>query len=208
MGIQFGLPEELLNTKNSIVIFGGSFNPPHNGHIIIAQLVREMFGNSVDMHVVTNSIPPHKEVDVPFGIRFELTKIAFKKTGLLVSDIENKLGGISYAINTVAYYKKMYNNIFYLVGEDALLTIEKWYKYDELLKKIKMIVYPRYKDIKIVERAENILGNLANSVYILDLPLIQISSTMIRERVKNKQSIYGFVPDELIPYIEEVYGDR
>jgi nicotinate-nucleotide adenylyltransferase len=207
MGIQFGLPAELLNIKNSLVIFGGSFNPPHNGHIIIAQMVKELFKKS-DFHIVPSSIPPHKEVEVPFGIRYELTKIAFKKTGLFVSDVENKLGGVSYAINTVNHYKKTFDNIFFLVGEDALLTIEKWYKYEELLNKVKMIVYPRYKNLEVIKRAENALGELSSSIYILDLPLIQISSTLIRERLKKKLSIYGFVPDELIPYLEEVYGAR
>jgi len=207
MAIQFGLPEELLNIKNSLVIFGGSFNPPHNGHIIISQMVSELFKNS-DFHIVPSSLPPHKEVEVPFGIRYELAKIAFKKTGLFVSDIENKLGGISYAINTVNHYFKTYKNIFFLVGEDALNTIEKWYKYDELLSKVKMIVYPRYNNIEMIKRAEKALGEISSSIFMLNLPLIQISSTMIRERLKKKLSVYGFVPDELIPYLEEVYGER
>ncbi|ACJ75223.1 nicotinic acid mononucleotide adenylyltransferase [Thermosipho africanus Ob7] len=208
MAIQFGLPKELLNTKNSLVIFGGSFNPPHNGHIIIAQLVREMF-KYADMHIVTSSTPPHKHVDVDFKTRFYLTKKAFEKVkGVEISDIENKLGGISYAINTIEYYEKYYESIFFLVGEDALFSIEKWYRYEDILKKVKMLVYPRYKDKTLYERANNVLKELSNSIYILDLPLIQISSTIVRERVKNKQSIYGFVPESIIELVEEVYGDR
>ncbi|MBO8161436.1 MAG: nicotinate (nicotinamide) nucleotide adenylyltransferase [Thermosipho sp. (in: Bacteria)] len=207
MGIQFGLPAELLNLENSIILFGGSFNPPHNGHVIIAQLVRELF-KKAEMHVVVSSVPPHKEVNVPFGIRYELAKIAFKKLNLHVSDIEHKLGGISYAINTVEHYRKTYSNVFYLVGEDALISLEKWYKYQELLSKIKMLVYPRFKDAEILRRAESVLGKLSDSIYYLDLPLIQISSTIVRERLKKGLGVYGFVPDELIPYVEEVYGDR
>ncbi|WP_126992893.1 nicotinate (nicotinamide) nucleotide adenylyltransferase [Thermosipho globiformans] len=208
MAIQFGLPKELLNTKNSLVIFGGSFNPPHNGHIIISQLVREMF-KYADMHIVTSSNPPHKHVDVDFKTRFQLTKKAFEKVkGVEISDIENRLGGISYAINTIEYYEKYYESIFFLVGEDALFSIEKWYRYEDILKKVKMLVYPRYKDKTLYERANNVLKELSSSIYILDLPLIQISSTIVRERVKNKQSIYGFVPESIIELVEEVYGDR
>ncbi|MBT1247148.1 MULTISPECIES: nicotinate (nicotinamide) nucleotide adenylyltransferase [unclassified Thermosipho (in: thermotogales)] len=203
METQFGLPKELLNLKNSLVIFGGSFNPPHNGHIVIAQLVREMF-KSADFHIVTSATPPHKSVEIPFETRHLLTKKAFEKMeNVKVSDIEHRLGGISYAINTIEYYEKTYENIFFLVGEDALYSIEKWYRYEDILKKVKMIVYPRFKDKSLVKKVEK-----WNSIYLLDLPLIQISSTTIRERIKKGLSVYGFVPESIIPLVEEVYCDR
>ncbi|ANQ53522.1 nicotinic acid mononucleotide adenylyltransferase [Thermosipho sp. 1063] len=192
-----------MNLKNSLVIFGGSFNPPHNGHIVIAQLVREMF-KSADFHIVTSATPPHKSVEVPFKTRYLLTKKAFEKMeNVKVSDIEHRLGGISYAINTIEHYEKTYENIFFLVGEDALYSIEKWYRYEDILKKAKMIVYPRFKDKSLVKKVEK-----WNSIYLLDLPLIQISSTTIRERIKKGLSVYGFVPESIIPLIEEVYCDR
>lgn len=210
MAIQFGLPEKPLNIKNSIVIFGGSFNPPHNGHIIIAQLVRELFKYS-DMHIIPNSTPPHKKVEVSFSKRFLMTKKTFEKiNNIVVSDIENKLGGISYAINTIKYYENQYNKIFYLVGEDSLLSIDKWYKYEEILKRVTLIVYPRYRT-KIkdkYEQIENTIKYLPHSIYLLDLPLIEISSSLIRQRVKEGKSIYGFVPDSIIDIVKEVYSDR
>ncbi|OOC37373.1 nicotinate-nucleotide adenylyltransferase [Thermosipho melanesiensis] len=208
MAIQFGLPEELLSLKNSLVIYGGSFNPPHNGHIIIAQLVREMF-RFADFHVVTSSTPPHKKVDVSFKERFFLTKKAFEKVeGITVSDIEHRLGGVSYAINTIEYYEKKYSHIFFLVGEDALYSIEKWYRYEDILKKAHMLVYPRFKDELVYKKVERVLESLSNSIYILKLPLIQISSTVVRERAIKGLSLYGFVPQHIISYVEEIYGNR
>ncbi|QTA38809.1 nicotinate (nicotinamide) nucleotide adenylyltransferase [Thermosipho ferrireducens] len=205
MAIQFGLPEELLNLENSLIIFGGSFNPPHNGHVMIANLVIELF-KGMEFHIVPSATPPHKKVSIEFLKRYEMARIAFSKIkGVKVVDTEYKLGGISYAVNTVNYYKKFFDNIFYLVGEDALASIEKWYKYEELLKKVIMIVYPRYKDESLVERANSVLGELAEKIYMLDLPIIQISSTFIRDRVKKGLSVYGFVPESIIPIVEEVY---
>ena len=69
-------------------------------------MVKELFSN-YDFHVVTNAVSSYKKVEVPFEIRYKLTKIALKKkTGLFVSDVEKKIGGINHAIRTVDYYLK------------------------------------------------------------------------------------------------------
>lgn len=68
-----------------------------------------------------------------------------------------------------------------------------------------MLVYPRYNNFEVINKVEKKLRELSNSIFILDLPLIQISSTMIRKRIRKKLNVYGFVPDEIIPYLEEIY---
>ncbi len=195
-----------LNIKSdSAVIYGGSFNPPHVGHIIILSYALSLLDG--DFYVVTAANPPHKIVQIGFEKRFEWPKKTFSRfTNIQITDIERKLGGINYAIRTVDFFLNYYKNVTLLIGEDGLGNIERWYKYEELLSKVTFAIYPRTRDRSLYKRGKEILGSLYDkSIIELDTPLIEISSSEIRKRVKEGKSIVGMVVDEIIEEVERVY---
>ncbi len=206
MEIPSGSSELNLNIKSdSAVIYGGSFNPPHIGHIIILSYALSL--SDGDFYVVTAANPPHKSLEVDFEKRFEWTKKTFSRfSNIQITDIERKLGGINYAIRTVDFFLNYYKNVTLLIGEDGLGNIEKWYKYDELLSKVTFAIYPRTRDGMLYKRGKEILGSLYDkSIIELDTPLIEISSSEIRKRVKEGKSIVGMVVDEIIEEVKRVY---
>lgn len=179
-----------------IIFFGGSFNPPHIGHKIIANIAYDEF--KPDRFIVSAAPnPPHKKkidiVDTQKRIFF------CKKTfddSFEISDIEKSLSEPSYTLKTLEYLKKYDNNIFLLIGEDSLFNFNKWYKYEDILKISKLLVYPR-------------LGYSTKNIIIphirLKAPIIEISSTDIRNRIKNKKTIKGMVEESIEEEIKNVY---
>jgi len=200
-----------LNTKiERLGIFGGSFNPPHNGHIIIANYALEIL--KLDLLLIVPTFhPAHKPVSslAPFERRYEWLKKIFRRNDkIFVSSFEKERGGISYSIYTVDHFSKLYSTKpYFLVGEDVLSYIERWYRYEELLEKVHLVVYPRYCGKPYHERARKILKDMFDDIIFLDTPLVQISSTEIRKRVKKGLSIDGMVPESIIEEVREVYKD-
>ncbi|HIP91848.1 MAG TPA: nicotinate (nicotinamide) nucleotide adenylyltransferase [Thermotoga sp.] len=198
-----------LNTKiDRLGIFGGSFNPPHNGHIIIANYALELLKLDL-LLIVPVYHPPHKPICslVPFEKRYEwLQKIFQDNRKILVSSFERDKGGISYSIHTVEYFSELFSTKpYFLIGEDALSYIEKWYKYKELLKKVQPVVYPRYCGNPYHEHAKRVLGDLFDSIIFLEAPLVQISSTDIRKRIRKDLPVRGMIPETIIEDVKEVY---
>jgi len=197
------------NTKiERLGIFGGSFNPPHNGHIIIANYALEILKLDL-LLVVPTFCPAHKPVSslAPFEKRYEwLRKIFRGNEKIFVSSFERDRGGVSYSIYTVDHFSRHYSTKpYFLVGEDVLSYIERWYRYEELLKKVHLVVYPRYCGKPYHERARKILGDLFDDIIFLETPLVQISSTDIRKRVREGLSVNGMVPEVIMEEVKEVY---
>lgn len=189
---------------SKIGIFGGTFDPIHNGHILLAEKASAELKLSETL-VIPAAQPPFKNgCGTSFADRFEMTHLAFEgKEGFAVSDIEKKLSGKSYTINTVRALKEIYpkNTEFYLlIGGDALFTLEKWYRSEAILKECHVTAVTRagsaYADM--VEYANEI-----GRVKVLDLPIPDISSRDIRERLSKGDDITGLVPDAVKAYIEE-----
>ncbi len=195
-----------LNIKSdTAVIYGGSFNPPHVGHIIILSYALNLLEG--DFYVVTAANPPHKSVKIDFEKRFQWTRKTFSRfKEVQITDVEKRLGGINYAIRTVDFFLKYYKNVILLIGEDGLGNIEKWYKYEDLLSKAVFAVYPRTRDGSLYKRGREVLGEIYEKRIIeLDTPLVEISSSEIRIRVKEGKSIIGMVVDEIIEEVEGTY---
>ncbi len=182
-----------------VAIYGGTFDPVHNGHLIIANKLLEILRLD-KMIIMPALIPPHKKEKrvTDFETRFKWLKTAFEPLKKIeISDYEGKEGGISYTFNTVVHFEKIYGKLVYIIGEDNFATIEKWYRYQELLEKVELWVYPRRCEFSadlIVKK----LGKLAKNVHFAkNVPLIQISSSDVRERIKKGLSIRGYVPSFL-----------
>ena len=191
----------------NLTVFAGTFNPIHIAHLIIAESVRTEL-NADKILFIPSFIPPHRDSDLADAEhRLNMVKLAIKTNPHFeVSDIELKLQGISYTFNTIQeLYRQnseIKSKINFIIGADAFNNIESWYKYEELAKLINFIVLarPKSKDI------EEIINNLSLkdfSYKFVEAPRIDISSSFIRQRVKEKKSVKHLVTNEVESYIEE-----
>jgi len=195
-----------LSKSKSAVIYGGSFNPPHIGHIAILSYALDFF--DADFYIVPTRTPPHKKVDVPFNKRFDWAAKTFSiydLDNLFITDMENYIEGTNYAIKNVEYFTRYYEDVILLVGEDALGSIESWYEYEKLLGIAKLAVYPRTREGSLYKRGKSVLGALYSRIIGLDFPLFEVSSSAIRDRVRNGKSIIGLVPECIRKDVEKVY---
>lgn len=188
-----------------IGILGGTFNPPHNGHLLIAQEALAAFSLDEIWWIPTN-IPPHKETkDLASNeARIEMIKRAISTNEqFALSLIEFEREGPSYTIDTIKELKKRhpYHDFFFIMGGDMLYTLQSWHKIDQLKQLVTFIGVNRQN--YPVDQFEN-----PYQVKLLTVPLFDISSSMIRERFATGKNTKYLVPDEVRGFIEEseLYG--
>ncbi|MGB3478994.1 MAG: nicotinate-nucleotide adenylyltransferase [bacterium] len=178
-------------------ILGGLFDPPHSGHLIIAQFVLEEFQLHNIIFVPAGN-PPHKQKYSPYDIRYKMTELAIRNNPKFsISDIEKKISGKTYTVEVVKNLKHQIRSMIYLIiGCDQWEEIGTWKTPEELFKWCKVIVMPRPRhSIKKV-------GRFCKKILISHAPLIDISSSLIRKRVKHNCSIQYLVPNEVYKYIK------
>ena len=197
-----------------IGIFGGTFNPVHKGHEITALEFYDKLGLD-KLLVVPANIPPHKknETEASPQSRLEMCEICFGKykgRDIKVSDIEIKKEGVSYTFDTLAELKKIYPGdlIYFLVGSDMFLYIEHWHKYEKLLEMCVFAVAFRQngETEKVeVEKLRDSLVKLGCKIELLENAAFEISSTKIREKIKNRDylGLGRYVSPEVMDYIKE-----
>ncbi|WP_052463461.1 nicotinate (nicotinamide) nucleotide adenylyltransferase [Thermotoga caldifontis] len=207
MGTPSGLEITTSNTTSRIGIFGGTFNPPHVGHLIVAQYALELLQLEL-LYVVPAYRPPHRSGDVaPFELRFEWCVKTFELKNTMVSDYEKQRGDVSYSLYTVQHFAGKHGCVpYFIVGEDALRYIETWHRYRDLLSSCHFVVYPRYCGKPYQERAKEVLGELFDRIVFLNAPLIEISSSEIRERIRQGKSIKGMVVAQIEESVVNHYG--
>jgi len=209
MEILYGLKElNSLTKSDTAVVFGSSFNPPHVGHVVILNYALNYF--DADFYIVPTNVPPHKKLAVPFEKRFDWAVKTYKvfsdtNKAIFITDMERHIEGVNYAIHNVEYFLKYYKKVILLVGEDALGNIERWYRYDELLNKSTLAVYPRTRDGSLYKRGREVLGKLYNRVLELNFPIVEVSSSEIRRFVREGKTITGLVPKEIEDEVIETY---
>jgi len=185
------------NTK--IALYFGSFNPIHVGHLLIAQTVIDLDIIDELWFIVSPQNPfKKKKTLLAERLRYNLVQTAIENNDKLkVSDIEFKLPKPSYTIDTLAHLEEKFTNKkFYLVmGSDNLEHLHKWKNADILMERYPIIVYPRSKDFNV--------PSTEMKLTILDAPLLNISSTYIRERVKKQLNINFYVPESVEKQIME-----
>lgn len=189
-----------------IAMFGGSFNPIHIGHIQLAQaFVKRLKLDKV--LVIPAFIPPHKQYDdsVSPQDRLEMCRLAVKNLPFAeVSDIEIKRGGSSYTYLTLEELSEKYKNdeLFLITGADMFMSIHTW-KYPEIIFSLATICgVPRNSDdIKNLEKQAEYLKSLGAKTEILDVSLMTVSSTEIRNKVKNGEKFSTLVMPEIENYI-------
>ena len=191
-----------------IAIYGGSFNPMHIGHEKIVDYVLDNL-NMDKIIIIPVGIPSHRENNLEQSdTRLKICKEIFKGNKKIeVSDIEIKSEGKSYTYDTLLKLMDLYgenNEFFEIIGEDSLKSLKTWKNYEELLKICKFIVFRR-KDDKNIQIDEEFLNN--KNIIILENEYYDISSTEIRNMVKNNEDISAFVNKKVKKIIEKEYLD-
>lgn len=191
-----------------IAIYGGSFNPMHIGHEKIVDYVLNNL-NMDKIIIIPVGIPSHRENNLEQSdTRLKICKEIFKGNKKIeVSDIEIKSEGKSYTYDTLLKLMDLYgenNEFFEIIGEDSLKSLKTWKNYEELLKICKFIVFRR-KDDKNIQIDEEFLNN--KNIIILENEYYDISSTEIRNMIKNNEDISAFVNKKVKKLIEKEYLD-
>lgn len=184
-----------------IGIFGGSFDPIHIGHAIIAQHI--IGSGAVDrmwfMVSPVNPLKADKKRQVADTDRLRMVEMVSRPMeGVETSAFEFTMPKPSYTIDTLnALQAKFPDDEFYLVtGGDNWQIFDKWRNSEEILAKYHLLIYPR------LGYEVNIPDELKDRVTLVDAPIIEISSTQVRERLSQGLSVRYYVPDEVLGYIE------
>ncbi len=185
--------------SKNVGLYFGSFNPIHTGHLIIASYI----ANYTTINEIWFVVSPQNPFKNPASLlnqehRLSLVKIAIEgDPRLKASNVEFKLPRPSYTADTLSYLSEKYpkNNFSVIMGSDGFFNIEKWKNYDFILKNYNIYVYRR--------PSFPLDGKYLKLVTLLDAPLLDISSTLIRQHLKEKKSIRFLVPDNVLEEIEE-----
>ncbi len=189
-------------------LYFGSFNPVHIGHIAIAGYITEFTELDKIWFVVSPQNPlKKKETLLEDHQRFYMTQLAIgDNLKLEVSDIEFKLPVPSYTIDTLTYLKEKYpqHDFSLVMGEDNLYTLHKWKNIENIVKNYSIFVYPRPESIKPISPLLSELFSIAD-IQRVTAPLMDISSTFIREGIKNGKNMSYFLAPPVWKYIEEMH---
>ena len=192
-----------------IGIYGGTFSPPHNGHLQAARAFMEQMWLDF-LYVIPAAIPPHKQMQTPVSVddRLEMCRLAFSgMEGVYVSDIEARRGGRSYTVDTLRELCGEDRRLFLLCGTDMMLTLDQWREPEEIFR----LCYPVYirreddrsLDQKIIEKIADYQQKYGKVVRRIVTDPIELSSEQIRARLKEEQSISSLVPAAVEKYIRD-----
>ena len=187
-----------------VCLFGGTFDPPHLGHLIIAQTIFE--AENFDQIVFIPAYqPPHKKglKISPVDQRLEMLNFAIKENpNFIMSDLEIQRKGLSYSIETIMEYKKQNNikskDLFYLMGSDSLKQFKKWKEPKMIINESRVIVA-----IRPGFRPSDIPNWILAKIQFASIPRIEISSTTIRDRWSEDKTIRYMVTESVWQYINK-----
>lgn len=185
-----------------IGLFFGSFNPIHIGHLIIANHMAEF----TDMEQIWLVVTPHNPLKKKTTLlddyqRFQLVFLATEAyTSLKPSDIEFKLTQPNYTVLTLAHLQEKFpqHEFSLIMGEDNLKSLHKWKNYEVILENHQIYVYPRIAETVPDQQFDN-----HPNVHLVNAPIVEISSTFIRENIKNRKNVKPLLPHNVWEYIDQ-----
>lgn len=192
---------------NRIGIMGGTFSPIHFGHLKLATTAYEEFNLDKVLFIPSGNSYLKNDV-LESRYRLEMTKLAVMDTPYFeVSAVEIDRGGNSYTYETLRELKDIYpeSELFFIVGADSFFYMDKWKEPEEIFKNAVILVSVRDdSSIEELEKKRNFFVDEYNAVVkFLSMECIDISSTQIREMIKEGKSVDNMVPSNVIDYISE-----
>ena len=180
-----------------VCIFGGTFNPPHIGHLIMANEVYHAL-DIEEIRFMPNAKPPHKESSnvVSGEQRLRMLELAIADFPYFkVESYEIEKGGISYTYDTMAELQKREpdTHFSFLIGGDMIAYLDKWAKIDQLSKNVELIGVGR----------PGFITETKYPVAMVEAPLIDLSSTMLRNRIRDGKDVALLIPENVQAYIRQ-----
>lgn len=194
--------------KNKIGIMGGTFDPIHFGHLFIAQTALDKLQLNKIIFIPTGK-PPHKEINniTSSEKRLEMLRLAIKNNDEFeISSIEVEKKVTSYTIDTIKVLKENYGEnmeFYFITGADTFSSLESWKNYKELLSLVKFVIMNRtiIHDELLDKKIELFSREYGASITKIEIPTLDISSTDIRKRIKEGNSIKYLLPETIENYI-------
>ncbi|WP_278600035.1 nicotinate-nucleotide adenylyltransferase [Clostridium tertium] len=190
-----------------IGIIGGTFNPIHLAHLYIAYEAKCQLNLDKVIFMPAGS-PPHKKNEdiLEAPLRYKMVLEAIKKyEDFEISNYEIEKEGFSYTYETLENFKSEDNILYFITGADCLINIEKWKNPDRIFKTSKLVVFnrPGYDKESLKLQKNEIEKKYNTSINFLDIMDLEISSTMIRDRIKEGKRIDFFIPKEVLDFIRK-----
>lgn len=195
--------------EKRIGIMGGSFDPIHIGHLILAEYAYEQFQLEKILFVPTGN-PPHKDISIFSSSehRLEMISLAIKKNPhFKLSLVEMERDGIIYTYETLELLKQQTPDVkyYFIMGADSMFSFEQWKEPSRITKNCTIVVATRENMDKqaVKDKVIFLKDKYQCQIEILDTPSLEISSRMLREKVKNNKTIKYFITEEVENYINE-----
>ena len=187
-----------------IAIYGGSFDPPHKGHKLLAENLASVCGAEKVIIIPTALSPFKNSSSATAEDRLDMCKLFFKEDLFQISDVEIKRGGKSYTVDTLAQIKEENPEaeLFLFMGDDMLLSFDKWYCYQEILRLATIVCACRTENLEELQNMKSFVKNVLkaeDSVIICESVPFEISSTEIRSSLKDgvnkglSEEIYNYI---------------
>lgn len=187
-----------------IGLLGGTFNPPHIGHLIMANEVKNALGLD-EVRLMPTALPPHKASrnDATAAQRLRMVELAVEDVnGLVMFPFEVERGGISYTYDTMAALtaNEPLTEFYFIIGGDMIDMLSDWYRIDDLMEMVTFVGVDR----------PHTIGKTTYTIQRVSIPQIDLSSTLLRGRFSEGQTVKFLMPEAVESYIREegLYGCR
>ncbi len=195
--------------KKKTGIMGGTFNPVHNGHLLLAETAREFFGLDKVIFMPSGNPYMKKNAVIPDGrLRVQMLELAVKENPYFrLSQMEVEREGPTYTCDTLIKLRELNpeDEYYFIMGADSLLTLESWKNPEIIFQNCVIVAAVRgtgtEDKIKII--ADYLTASYQSDIRIMPSRYIDISSSEIRKKIKNGQSVRYMIPDSVIAYIEK-----
>ncbi len=191
------------DVRRQVGLFGGTFNPIHTGHLVMADQVGHQLGLD-KVCFMPDATPPHVDTKGAIDAKYRVEMLAAAIAGNPLFDLELceiERGGVSYTYDTMVALKRQHpdTDYYFIIGADMVNYLPKWYRIDELVKLVQFVGVKR----------PGYTPKSAYPVLWVDAPMLEITSTAIRERIAAGESVRYLVPDAVAAYIkkEGLYRD-
>ena len=194
--------------KNRVGYFGGTFDPPHLGHIILAAEAKYFLGLDEFKWIVTPE-PPHKKdrIITPVKYRLDMLKLVAAEMGIFeISEVDIQRDPPHYAVDTVEIIKEKNPSVelVYIIGEDSLKDLPNWHEPDRFISAIDQLAVAPRPGIKTdLDQLDREIPGLSEKTVIIPEIMVEISSSIVRERVREGAPFEHFLIDPVIDYINK-----
>ena len=198
-----------MSSKKRVFIYGGTFSPPHIGHVNVAKAI-EREENPDELLIIPTFISPHKEQcnDATPEQRLEMCRLAFSDISCArVSDMEIARKGKSYTFYTISELYDENTELTLVCGTDMILSFDRWYRFDEIFKMSAIAYIRREKEDEIsrqiCKKAQEYRDKYNARVKEITLDVIEMSSSEIREKIQCGEDVSYYLTDSVKDYIEK-----